>query len=168
MVLINYCCEYINKLKNPQSHLFSFDLKFQYILTLIRRFVNTLITSSFVGKMITNAYQSATCWRLCGAKFIWIIFQIYAIYWTIIFLNSWFTNTCYIKVDFCSIYEIFKFFNIIKKRTCVNIKEVQSIFMVPITNTLNFINVIIRTVNDIFSVFILLRRKFSEFIEEVT
>ena len=100
MVLINYCCEYINKLKNPQSHLFSFDLKFQYILTLIRRFVNTLITSSFVGKMITNAYQSATCWRLCGAKFIWIIFQIYAIYWTIIFLNSWFTKTYNIKTNF--------------------------------------------------------------------
>ena len=34
--------------------------------------------------------------------------------------------------------------------------------------TLNFISVIILTVNDIFSVFILLRRKAIEFFEEVT
>ena len=40
--------------------------------------------------------------------------------------------------------------------------------MVQIIKTLNFFNVIILTVNDIFSVFILLRRKVIELIEEVT
>ena len=60
------------------------------------------------------------------------------------------------------------FFNIFRKRTCVNMKEAQSLFMVQITNTLNIINVIILTVYDIFIVFILLRRKIIEFIEGVT
>ena len=45
--------------------------------------------------------------------------------------------------------------------------EAQSILMVQITNTCNFIKAIIQAVNDIFSVFILLRRKPIEFIEEV-
>ena len=39
--------------------------------------------------------------------------------------------------------------------------------MVSIIKTLNFFNVIILTVNDISSVFILLRRKVIELIEEV-
>ena len=47
-------------------------------------------------------------------------------------------------------------------------KGFQSIFMVQIINTLNFINFTILTVNDIFRVFILLRRKIIELIEEVT
>ena len=40
--------------------------------------------------------------------------------------------------------------------------------MVQITNALNFISVIILTVYDIFSAFILLRRKIIEFIGEAT
>ena len=47
-------------------------------------------------------------------------------------------------------------------------KEAQRIFIVQITNTLNFISVVILTVNDIFSVFIPLRRKINEFAVEVT
>ena len=63
-------------------------------------------------------------------------------------------------------YEIFKFFHVLERRTCANMKEAQSIFMVQITNTLNFINVTILTVN-VFSVSILLRRNIIKSIEEV-
>ena len=34
----------------------------------------------------------------------------------IIFLASWFTNICSIKINFCFIYEIFNFFKILRKR----------------------------------------------------
>ena len=61
-----------------------------------------------------------------------------------------------------------KFFNIFRKRTCVNMRQAQVIFMAQISNTLNFINVKILTVYDIFGVFILLRRHIIELIEEVT
>ena len=44
----------------------------------------------------------------------------------------------------------------------------ESIFVVQIIKTLNFFNVIILTVNDIFNVFILLRGKINEFLEKVT
>ena len=47
-------------------------------------------------------------------------------------------------------------------------KEVQSIFKVQIIKTLNLINVVILTINNIFSDFISMRRKMIEFIEEVT
>ena len=47
-------------------------------------------------------------------------------------------------------------------------EEAQSIFMVQTTNILNFINVKMLTVCDIFSAFILLGRKIIEIIEEVT
>ena len=47
-------------------------------------------------------------------------------------------------------------------------EEAKSIFMVQTTNTLNFINVKMLTVCDIFSAFILLGRKIIEIIEEVT
>ena len=46
-------------------------------------------------------------------------------------------------------------------------EEAKSIFMVQTTNTLNFINVKMLTVYDIFSAFILLGRKIIEIIEEV-
>ena len=44
----------------------------------------------------------------------------------------------------------------------------ESIFVVQIIKTLNFFNVIILTVTDIFNVFILLRGKINEFLEKVT
>ena len=47
-------------------------------------------------------------------------------------------------------------------------EEAQSIFMVQAINILNFINVKMLTVCDIFSAFILLGRKIIEIIEEVT
>ena len=47
-------------------------------------------------------------------------------------------------------------------------EEAQSIFMIQTTNILNFINVKMLTVCDIFSAFILLGRKIIEIIEEVT
>ena len=74
-----------------------------------------------------------------------------------LFIGQLFFLFLYIKINFCFIYEIFKFFNIFRKMICVNMKEAQRIFMVQITNTLNFISVVILTVNDIFSAFIPLR-----------
>ena len=47
-------------------------------------------------------------------------------------------------------------------------KEVQSIFKVQIIKTLNLISVVILTINNIFSDFISMRRKMTEFTEEVT
>ena len=47
-------------------------------------------------------------------------------------------------------------------------EEAQSIFRVQTTNTLNFINVKMLTVYDIFSAFIQLGGKIIEIIEEVT
>ena len=47
-------------------------------------------------------------------------------------------------------------------------KEVHSIFKVQIIKNLNLINVVILTINNIFSDFISMRRKMIEFIEEVT
>ena len=44
----------------------------------------------------------------------------------------------------------------------------SNLLRIPLTVALNFISVIILTVNDIINVFILLRRKFIQFIEEVT
>ena len=61
-----------------------------------------------------------------------------------------------------------KFFNIFRKRTCVNMRQAQVILMAQISNTLIFINVIIFTVYDIFGGFILLRRHIIELIEEAT
>ena len=71
------------------------------------------------------------------------------------------------KINFCFIYHIFKFFNIFRKRASFNRQAVQSIFIVPIIKTLNFIHVTVLAVNYIFSVFILLRKKIAEFIKEV-
>ena len=54
-----------------------------------------------------------------------------------------------------------------RERTCLNGKNTQTILIVWIIKTLNFVNVIKLTVNDIFGVSILRRRKIIELIEEV-
>ena len=103
----------------------------------------------------------------CGTIHMRVIFQIYIIYWKPIFHNSWFTNSFYIKINFRFITEILKIFNIFRKITFFNIEEGQNTFLVKFIKNLDFINIKIITVKDIFIVFIVQRRKIIDFVKEV-
>ena len=74
--------------------------------------------------------KSPTCWGLTAARFIKVLLQIYAVCYRIIFHNSWLTYSYYIKITFCFINEVFKFFNILRKRASGKMKEAHCTFLV--------------------------------------
>lgn len=76
------------------------------------------------------------------------------------FYNSSFTNSYFYKINFCFVNEIFKFFNIFSKRTYIIVKVVHSTFMVEIVKSLNFINIIILTVNGFFNLYFAEKRNY--------